>query len=218
VYDAKTKQFFSCSLTVKGVERTIYVVPNQNSGEVDAEGNSIPVKIEEVQKEFLNVRNSHGSFEYKSRKVLKNYSFEIEDIPRKKNIEVLEVVYPYSAQELPADLKGTTFTHILGNVSALENFIIQRKLMGPGWVSLKNLKANSGAVSLSNVIFAWLYNNWSLEILVQVWVFNWQPHPLGGCIRKSSASPSHHSLLVESSNSGQSEHQNQRDSCRWFAL
>jgi DNA polymerase alpha subunit A len=62
---------------------------------------------------------------------------------------VLEVVYPYSAQELPADLKGNTFSHVLGNVSALETFIIQRKLMGPGWVSLKNVKANTGVVSLS---------------------------------------------------------------------
>lgn len=40
---------------------------------------------------------------------------------------------------LPEDLKGKTFEHVMGtNTSILESFVISKKLMGPGWMTLKN--------------------------------------------------------------------------------
>jgi hypothetical protein len=38
-----------------------------------------------------------------------------------------------------ADLSGKTYSHIFGaHTSALENFIIQKRLMGPCWLLIEN--------------------------------------------------------------------------------
>jgi hypothetical protein len=49
---------------------------------------------------------------------------------------------------LPADLKGETFSHVFGtNTSALEHFIIKRNLMGPAWLEIKHAKMSTSKVT-----------------------------------------------------------------------
>jgi len=49
---------------------------------------------------------------------------------------------------LPSDLSGKTFSRVFGtNTSALELFILKRKLMGPCWLVIKNCRESSPKAS-----------------------------------------------------------------------
>ncbi|CAA2966660.1 DNA polymerase alpha catalytic subunit [Olea europaea subsp. europaea] len=70
--------------------------------------------------------------------VKRNYAFERTDIPQGKNY-VLKINYPFKDPPLPSDLKGDHFYALLGtHSSALELFLIKRKIKGPSWVSISN--------------------------------------------------------------------------------
>lgn len=50
----------------------------------------------------------------------------------------LKIKYGFDAPALPADLKGKTFDYVLGTTyTALELFIIKRKLFGPQWLLIE---------------------------------------------------------------------------------
>jgi len=78
--------------------------------------------------------------EWKSRVIEKNYAFElpIQNGPGK----FLEIRYSGKYQPFPPHMKGgETFQHIFGaNTAMLEHFIIQKKLMGPTWMTVKNFQ------------------------------------------------------------------------------
>ncbi|XP_050375312.1 DNA polymerase alpha catalytic subunit-like [Argentina anserina] len=60
--------------------------------------------------------------------VKRNYAFERSDIPIGENY-VLKINYPFRYPPLSADLKGETFSALLGtHSSALELFLVKRKI------------------------------------------------------------------------------------------
>ncbi|KAL5560379.1 hypothetical protein UlMin_036590, partial [Ulmus minor] len=66
----------------------------------------------------------------------RKYAFERSDIPAGENY-VLKISYPFKDPPLPADLKGETFSALLGtHSSALEHFLVKRKIKGPSWLSV----------------------------------------------------------------------------------
>ncbi|GJN17047.1 hypothetical protein PR202_gb04085 [Eleusine coracana subsp. coracana] len=68
--------------------------------------------------------------------VKRNYAFERTDLPNGEQY-VLKINYPYKDPALPADLRGEHFHALLGtNNSALELFLIKRKIKGPSWLSV----------------------------------------------------------------------------------
>ena len=74
---------------------------------------------------------------FKSMKVTRSYVFGEKDVPFES--EYLEVRYSSEFPALPADLAGETFCHVFGtNSSALELFILDRRIKGPCWLDISS--------------------------------------------------------------------------------
>ena len=109
-----------------------------------------PVSFMEVYEEFNSrVAERYKILQFKSRRVLKKYGFDPPTIPRES--EYLEVKYP-AEHILPTNLKGSTFSHIFGaNASALENFLLEKRIKGPCWLNIKNPQKASPPISWCKV-------------------------------------------------------------------
>uniref|UniRef100_A0A4W6CIU8 DNA polymerase n=1 Tax=Lates calcarifer TaxID=8187 RepID=A0A4W6CIU8_LATCA len=151
VWIESAKSHVSCCVTVKNIERTMYFLPreckvNPKTGEVS----DTPVGMMDVYQEFSEVSEKFKIMKFKSKKVEKNYAFEIPDVP--SQCEYLEVRYSAEFPALPSDLKGATFSHIFGtNTSSLEHFLLSRKIKGPCWLDIKTPQLISQPVSWCKV-------------------------------------------------------------------
>lgn len=145
----------SCCVVVKNMQRCVYAIPNgsvfQNETvtklEKDVEESKISLtafrsKLQEmasglktdIAKRLLEQNVSSFSMT----PVKRNYAFERSDIPLGENY-ALKITYPFKDPPLPADLKGETFGALLGtHCSALELFLIKRKIKGPSWLTASN--------------------------------------------------------------------------------
>ncbi|MCL7024541.1 hypothetical protein MKW94_001907 [Papaver nudicaule] len=142
----------SCCAVVKNMQRCVYAIPNRSVFQNDA-----ILKLEEDEKENRITRAEFRSQLHEMASVLKNevaeklldlnvsnfsmtpvkrsYAFERSDIPLGKHY-VLKITYPFKDQPLPSDLKGEHFSALMGtHCSALEHFLIKRKISGPSWLS-----------------------------------------------------------------------------------
>lgn len=137
VWIESAESHVSCCVSVKNIERTMYLLPreyrvNPKTGEVS----DTPVEMMDVYQEFSELSEKFKIMKFKSKKVDKNYAFEIPDVP--SQCEYLEVRYSAEFPALPADLKGATFSHVFGtNTSSLEHFLLSRKIKGPCWLDIK---------------------------------------------------------------------------------
>uniref|UniRef100_A0A8C4HTT0 DNA polymerase n=1 Tax=Dicentrarchus labrax TaxID=13489 RepID=A0A8C4HTT0_DICLA len=135
----------SCCVTVKNIERTMYFLPREYVKVSDT-----PVGLMDVYQEFNDLSEKFRIMKFKSKKVEKNYAFEIPDVP--SQCEYLEVRYSAEFPALPLDLKGATFSHIFGtNTSSLEHFLLSRKIKGPCWLDIKTPQLISQPVSWCKV-------------------------------------------------------------------
>ncbi|XP_044297740.1 DNA polymerase alpha catalytic subunit isoform X2 [Varanus komodoensis] len=142
------KSYVSCCVTVKNIERTVYLLPRELRVDLSSgKETENPVTMMDVYQEFNEqVAEKYKIMNFKSKKVEKNYAFEIPDIPVKS--DYLEVRYSTELCRLPQDLKGETFSHVFGtNTSSLELFLLSRKIKGPSWLEIKNPQISSQSVS-----------------------------------------------------------------------
>uniref|UniRef100_A0A3P9JM83 DNA polymerase n=1 Tax=Oryzias latipes TaxID=8090 RepID=A0A3P9JM83_ORYLA len=151
VWIQSAKSHVSCCVTVKNIERTIYLLPreyktNPKTGEVSGE----PVGMMDVYQEFSELSEKFKVMKFKSKKVEKSYAFEIPDVPNQ--CEYLQIQYSAEFPALPPDLKGATFSHIFGtNTSSLEHFLLSRKIKGPCWLDIKTPQMMNQPVSWCKV-------------------------------------------------------------------
>uniref|UniRef100_A0A3P8U5A2 DNA polymerase n=1 Tax=Amphiprion percula TaxID=161767 RepID=A0A3P8U5A2_AMPPE len=132
VWIESAESHVSCCVSVKNIERTMYLLPREYTGEVS----DTPVEMVDVYQEFSELSEKFRIMKFKSKKVEKNYAFEIPDVP--SQCEYLEVRYSAEFPALPSDLKGATFSHVFGtNTSSLEHFLLSRKIKGPCWLDIK---------------------------------------------------------------------------------
>uniref|UniRef100_A0A672FGR7 Polymerase (DNA directed), alpha 1 n=1 Tax=Salarias fasciatus TaxID=181472 RepID=A0A672FGR7_SALFA len=137
VWIESAESHVSCCVSVRNIERTIYFLPreyktNPKTGEVS----DTPVGMMDVYHEFNELSEKFKIMKFKSKKVERNYAFEIPDVP--SQCEYLEVRYSAEFPALPSDLKGAAFSHIFGtNTSSLEHFLLSRKIKGPCWLDIK---------------------------------------------------------------------------------
>ncbi|XP_049851334.1 DNA polymerase alpha catalytic subunit-like [Schistocerca gregaria] len=118
----------SICVIVENVERTLHILPRPG------------VTCGDVRAEFDEVRKRHKISTFMSKEVVKRYAFQDLRVPRGESV-FLEVLYPYSQPPVPAGVEGRTFSHVFGaNRTALETFIVHRRLMGPGWLVVKNAR------------------------------------------------------------------------------
>uniref|UniRef100_A0A7N5ZZV3 DNA polymerase n=1 Tax=Anabas testudineus TaxID=64144 RepID=A0A7N5ZZV3_ANATE len=109
-----------------------------------------PVGMMDVYQEFNELSDKFKIMKFKSKKVEKNYAFEIPDVP--SQCEYLEVRYSAEFPALPSDLKGGTFSHVFGtNTSSLEHFLLSRKIKGPCWLDIQTPQLMSQPVSWCKV-------------------------------------------------------------------
>ncbi|KAJ4828983.1 hypothetical protein Tsubulata_020636 [Turnera subulata] len=143
----------SCCVVVKNMQRCVFAVPNGSifcTNEItrlekDLEESLISPtdfrkRLQEAACEMKNeiasqLLNLHVS-SFSMTPVKRSYAFERSDIPIGENY-VLKVNYPFKDPPLSADLKGETFSALLGtHTSALELFLVKRKVKGPSWLSV----------------------------------------------------------------------------------
>mmetsp|Transcript_9013 Transcript_9013/g.19030 ORF Transcript_9013/g.19030 Transcript_9013/m.19030 type:complete len:1210 (+) Transcript_9013:3-3632(+) len=148
----------SCCVTIPNNERNLFVLPRLLPSSENAEGDEEDESTQErhpigdVYAEIGSVLrpscipNVKGA-EWKAKPVTRSYAFEDPSIPRGE-CQYLKVVYDgkYPVPDRNVCVNGgKTFEKILGaGASNLENFLIKRRLMGPGWVRLYDPTPMSG--------------------------------------------------------------------------
>ncbi|XP_036414647.1 DNA polymerase alpha catalytic subunit [Colossoma macropomum] len=145
------KAHVSCCVAVKNIERTMYFLPREHRVNLaTGEETDTPVGMMDVYQEFNDLSEKFKIMKFKSKKVEKNYAFEIPDVPT--HCEYLEVRYSAEMPQLPSDLKGSTFSHVFGtNTSSLEHLLLSRKIRGPCWLDIKTPTLSSQPMSWCKV-------------------------------------------------------------------
>ncbi|KAI3922255.1 hypothetical protein MKX01_005944 [Papaver californicum] len=156
----------SCCAVVKNMQRCVYAIPNGFVFQNDA-----ILKLEEDEKENRITLAEFRSQLHEMASVLKNevaeklldlnvltfsmtpvkrsYAFERSDIPLGEHY-VLKITYPFKDPPLPSDLKGEHFSALMGtHCSALEHFLIKRKISGPSWLSFSKFPICSAPQKVS---------------------------------------------------------------------
>jgi len=140
VWIESAESFVSCCITVKNIPRRIYLAKREVMCDHKT-GEPLPGDKEVTSMDLYNEFNSkiakrYKIMEHKCRPVEKCYAFEHNDIG---NVgQYLEVVYSSNFPALPSDLKGETFSRVFGSPqTALEMFLLEQKLKGPGWLYIK---------------------------------------------------------------------------------
>ncbi|XP_028655248.1 DNA polymerase alpha catalytic subunit isoform X1 [Erpetoichthys calabaricus] len=152
VWIESAEMYVSCCVTVKNIERTVYLLPREKQINLKTgEETDNPVTMMQVYQEFNDkIAEKYKIMKFRSKKVEKNYAFEIPDVPVKS--EYLEVRYSAELPQLPQDLKGETFSHVFGtNTSGLEHLLLSRKFKGPSWLEVKTPQLSSQPVSWCKV-------------------------------------------------------------------
>ncbi len=144
VWFKEMKRHVSCCILVKNIERRIYLLPRDHF----LNDSKRKVTLQDVYNEFNDdIAKRFKITQFRSRKVTKKYSFDNPDIP--SEAEYLEILYSANHSALPSDLtSGNTFRHVFGaNTSGLENLMLDCKLIGPQWLTIRNPEISDPPVS-----------------------------------------------------------------------
>uniref|UniRef100_J3L674 DNA polymerase n=2 Tax=Oryza brachyantha TaxID=4533 RepID=J3L674_ORYBR len=150
------KRFHSCCVVVKNMQRCIYAIPSSSVFPRDTisrlERNSstdsspslrgtLHELASGLKSEIADKLSDFNVLNFVMTPVKRNYAFERTDLPNGEQY-VLKINYPYKDPALPTDLRGEHFHALLGtNNSALELFLIKRKIKGPSWLSISKFVA-----------------------------------------------------------------------------
>ncbi|KAJ4866956.1 DNA polymerase alpha catalytic subunit [Raphanus sativus] len=127
----------SCCVVVKNMQRCVYAIPNEMASGLK----------NEISQQLLRLDVSNYSMALV--KVWRSYAFERPDVPAGEQY-VLKINYPFKDPALPEDLKGESFCAVLGShTSALELFILKRKIMGPSWLKISNFSTSLASQRVS---------------------------------------------------------------------
>jgi len=138
--DKKTegRTYVSCCAVVHNNRRCLYALPRETDG--------VRANMADVHREvraFIvpSCVPSHASSDVGAKPVVRRYAFGDASVPRGEE-KYLKIVYDarYPAPDADkCERGGEHVQRIFGHsVGAVENFIVKRRLMGPGWVRVKN--------------------------------------------------------------------------------
>lgn len=150
----------SCCVVVNKLQRYMYLVPKQTLKELSKEDQqqSWMQMHEEIHNILVpscitSIRDQEA---FRTKLVERNYAFEVADMPRGKNM-FLKVKYDAKYPAPPSDIcsrGGRTFSRVCGAFTRpLENFLLSRKLLGPGWIEIKNVRKVGENVSFCQAEF-----------------------------------------------------------------
>ncbi len=141
-----TSSFVSCCVTVRNNQHNLFVLPRNKEG---VEEGSDSYSMMDVHKELSGIMQPGiiprvKGATWSCKPVKRKYAFGDVAIPREET-EYLKVVYDakYPKPDFDTCMNGKkTFSRIFGySASALENFILKRRLMGPCWVRVYDVSA-----------------------------------------------------------------------------
>lgn len=114
---------------VKNIQRNIYLSPRE---EDFVDFKSMNQEVEELKKKHF----SKFSFAWVKMMKKKKYAFELPISYQERDYFLIK--YGFDIPALPHDIKGKTFDYVLGTThSALELFMLKRKIRGPQWLLIK---------------------------------------------------------------------------------
>lgn len=150
VKDRTSGKYVSACLRVQGIERCVFLLMRskklENGHETDIEPSE-----DDIYDEFDELREKHGIKNFLAKTVTRSYAFELPGVPASG--QYLKVKYGFDEPALPATFSGKTFSHAFGTqTSAMELFLIKRKIMGPCWLKVDSadlLDVNGGHKPLS---------------------------------------------------------------------
>ncbi|KAJ2850481.1 DNA-directed DNA polymerase alpha catalytic subunit pol1 [Coemansia brasiliensis] len=126
--------FRSCCVKITGIKRNLFVLPRLDQ----ATKERFPAAQAYTEFEAMAMRQGIRSFECKL--VERKYAFEINGVPA--CTEYLKVVYGFDQPALPDSMSGETFERVFGTTySALELFLLKRRIMGPCWLQIDGAQA-----------------------------------------------------------------------------
>ncbi|KAG9444049.1 hypothetical protein H6P81_015389 [Aristolochia fimbriata] len=156
----------SCCIVVKNLQRCVYAIPSDSvfqnigiaenertSGDSQSSSSVFRSKLQEmasglkdeIKGKLLDLNVSTFTLA----PVKRHYAFERQDIPVGEQY-VLKISYPFKDSPLPSDLKGEQFTALLGtHTSALELFLVKRKIKGPSWLSISKFTSTPSTQRVS---------------------------------------------------------------------
>uniref|UniRef100_I3KAC7 DNA polymerase n=1 Tax=Oreochromis niloticus TaxID=8128 RepID=I3KAC7_ORENI len=144
VWIESAKSHVSCCVSVKNIERTMYLLPREYTNPRTGEVSNTPVGMMDVYQEFNELSEKFKIMKFNHVFSLCLISFSC---PTESG-EELCAEFP----SLPSDLKGATFSHIFGtNTSRLEHFLLSRKIKGPCWLDIKSPQLMNQPVSWCKV-------------------------------------------------------------------
>ncbi|EFJ15342.1 hypothetical protein SELMODRAFT_234261 [Selaginella moellendorffii] len=143
-------KYVSCCVAVRNIQRCVFAVPGPsvfpdglvNTLEQEATSSELKVKLQEMARE-MKMELSEKLMELNVSKfsmipVKRSYAFDRMDV-RSGAHYYLKLSYPFKDPTLPGDLRGAHFTSVFGTrTSALETFLIKRRIKGPCWLSISN--------------------------------------------------------------------------------
>ena len=157
------KRTVSACAIVHGCEKNLFVLPRALPGQFHEDGvtpkragmSDVYGEINKLMTSKVIPRQSGASF--KCKLVKRKYAFEQVDVPR-ESTDYLKIVYSAKFPSPPAkdcDDGGKSYERIFGyNSSALELFLLKRKLKGPSWIRINKPKVNPDVVSWCKLEFA----------------------------------------------------------------
>lgn len=146
VLNKATKKYISCCVTVKNIERNLFVLPRKY--ELDDKGVETETEVEmaEVYNEISELCSKYRISKFASKQVSRKYAFELHDVPAESNY--LKVLYDYEQPAFSGEESGKTFSRVFGATTGpLEHFLIKRDIMGPCWLDISNAKISTTSVS-----------------------------------------------------------------------
>lgn len=146
VWQPEANSFVSCSIMVKGMERTLFALPKMKNNKARGSLSAEEEKVQEQSMilEFNNLRKTRFKQipGFKCKMVTKKYCF---DLPVSHGEhKFLKIKYAADHPPLPPNFTGNTFECIFGaNQSMLELFLLKRKIKGPCWLKIKGFEKAS---------------------------------------------------------------------------
>ncbi|KAG8857126.1 DNA-directed DNA polymerase alpha catalytic subunit pol1 [Serendipita sp. 411] len=146
VVDKATRHFVSACVVVEGMERNLFVLPRERRMEDGYETDIQPEKSD-IRNDFEAARRNYGIKSCGMRWVKRKYAFGEPGVPTQETLW-MQVVYPFSEPALPSNLSSPNFSRIFGtNTSAFELLVLNRQIMGPCWLEIKDPHVENKGVS-----------------------------------------------------------------------
>lgn len=138
------KEFKSVTVHVDNVDRCLYLLPRKFRS-----GTSEEVSMLDVHEEFSNLIVSKLDLdEFRSRKVSKCYSFSVPGVTVPQFSDYMQVEYEGKKPAPENSGKYKTIAHIFGTTNtSLETFLLERKIKGPCWITIKDFVARDRPLS-----------------------------------------------------------------------